>query len=77
MFFFSARKAVDVCWEVVRRQAAAMREKALAEEADERRCQEEATHAAALAEMELAKEQCRHKETEHAALSAASSLAVE
>ncbi len=38
------------------RQAVATREKALAEEANERRCQEEAARAAASAEMALAKE---------------------
>jgi hypothetical protein len=54
-----------------------MREKALADEADEQRCQEEAACTAALAEMALAKEQRPHEEAEHVALSAASSLAVE
>jgi hypothetical protein len=42
-------------------QAAATREKALADEADEQRCQEEATHAAALGDMVLAKERRCHE----------------
>jgi hypothetical protein len=48
------------------RQAMATREKVLANEADEQRCQEEAACTAMLAEMALAKEQCRHKVAEHA-----------
>ncbi len=60
-----------------RQQAAAPQEKALANEADERCCKEEAARTAASAEMALAKERCHHKEAEHATLSAASSLAVE
>jgi hypothetical protein len=58
-------------------QAAAMREKALANEAKEQLRHIAAKCSAALAEMVLAKEQCHHEEAEHAALSVASSLANE
>jgi hypothetical protein len=59
------------------RQAAATRENALADKADEQCHHEKAAHAAALVEMALAKEQCCHKEAEHATLSAVISLAIE
>jgi hypothetical protein len=44
-----------------RQQAAATREKALADEADEQHCQEEAAHAAVLADMALTEEWCCHE----------------
>jgi hypothetical protein len=59
------------------RQAAATQEKVLANEVNEQRCHKATKRAALLAEMVLAKERCGHKEAEHAALSAARSLADE
>ncbi len=69
------------------RQAAAVRAKALANEADERRrqdalaveqrCRESAERAVAMAEKALAVEQCRQKSAERAAAKAETALAME
>ncbi len=56
-------------------QAAATQEKALADEADEQRCQEEAAHAAALVDTGLAKERCCHEMATIAAMVAEKAIA--
>ncbi len=57
------------------RQAAGTREKALADEADEQRCQEEAAHAAALVDMVLAKERRCHEMAKIAVMVAEKAIA--